>query len=987
MEECGAFLLKNANPQYFSHPDIPFIPDAWQKEVLEKIDENCSCLIVAPTSAGKSFISFYTISQVLKKHVTEDPTNIKKAKKKATDKEKVTSEENKPNSKGLQARVVFVAPTLPLCNQTIAVVRHRYNQNIQVGVFTAEYRFNVLSCEVLVCTPIIFEILLMSPSCEKWRENLKYVILDEIHYTSSNRRKGKIVATDEQEEDQEADRAMSDAYSRIFAILECPFLALSATVQNPENTRAWLQNIRNFCRIPGTQESQVHLLPSNYATLKRWVDLQSYVFISPAPRYDDVLQPFQLTQAPTTGKLCHLHPISFLRVQGETDFSSVSLSPLETMQLYDKIADVVGREKVPELDPENLRQQSRFIDTAQCAEYGRLLLTTLSQFSPEIRRSISKKFPFPFVREIEPPALAKNITTSETEKIGENIESKENSNSNNNNKNNNNSLKNEKANEIPKEYSSMRLKQKYHMAHLISHLLHSNMLPAIAFSDNTRFIESSFEEIVEYLEQLEAKFGKKPEITERFKKKDERSEREYQEEEEGEEERAMVDRRKLEREIKKQSLDARLEVVHTQVWPVDFNYSLRKRTDSLDSEGISYWVSRMLSKLDMKANNLYIRGLARGIAIYHSGVPKPYRDLVEALFRSGNIQFIISTQALAVGVNMPCKSVVFYTDSEYINKVEFEQMRGRAGRRGFDHAGNTIFCHFSLPRIASLLLSPMQPLLAIPALNIDSVLRAIILQSKVSDRSSVSRAVGRWLYTNPSMETLKEANPPAVFLFAIELLFRLHLINKQAHPVGLSGLVAHNFDVYPANYVVSYLIQLGALDRIVEPFRLTSNSSKEDRKQTLISLISIFAYVAARVVVKKDPNSPNQPTARVLPPLPDRVVTALVTYNSIISDCVSDCSLALHTTNLPAPLLDLVPPATLNSYAVDFFKYKSLQSIIKDNHLSDNYAYRLVSQFSGFLRKIKTAVAHGVSDQMHPLSRATTKLANKFYKYVDNIDY
>ena len=31
MEECGAFMLKDANSQYFSHPDIPFIPDAWQK--------------------------------------------------------------------------------------------------------------------------------------------------------------------------------------------------------------------------------------------------------------------------------------------------------------------------------------------------------------------------------------------------------------------------------------------------------------------------------------------------------------------------------------------------------------------------------------------------------------------------------------------------------------------------------------------------------------------------------------------------------------------------------------------------------------------------------------------------------------------------------------------------------------------------------------------------------------------------------------------
>jgi hypothetical protein len=66
-------------------------------------------------------------------------------------------------------------------------------------------------------------------------------------------------------------------------------------------------------------------------------------------------------------------------------------------------------------------------------------------------------------------------------------------------------------------------------------------------------------------------------------------------------------------------------------------------------------------------------------------------------------------------------------------------MRGRAGRRGFDHAGNTVFCHFSISRISSLLLSPMQPLLAIPALNTDSVLRAIVLQNQVSNKAGVAR--------------------------------------------------------------------------------------------------------------------------------------------------------------------------------------------------------------------------------------------------------
>ena len=61
---------------------------------------------------------------------------------------------------------------------------------------------------------------------------------------------------------------------------------------------------------------------------------------------------------------------------------------------------------------------------------------------------------------------------------------------------------------------------------------------------------------------------------------------------------------------------------------------------------------------------------------------------------------------LAQGINMHCRTAIFAHSSEYLNVLNFRQMSGRAGRRGYDELGKVIFVEVPSPRIKQLMSAP-----------------------------------------------------------------------------------------------------------------------------------------------------------------------------------------------------------------------------------------------------------------------------------------
>ena len=88
------------------------------------------------------------------------------------------------------------------------------------------------------------------------------------------------------------------------------------------------------------------------------------------------------------------------------------------------------------------------------------------------------------------------------------------------------------------------------------------------------------------------------------------------------------------------------------------------------------------------------RFLRHGIGLHHAGLLPRYRLLVEKLAQRGLLKVICGTDTLGVGVNVPIRTVLFTKLCKYdgekmrlLGVRDFQQIAGRAGRKGFDEQG------------------------------------------------------------------------------------------------------------------------------------------------------------------------------------------------------------------------------------------------------------------------------------------------------------
>ncbi|OHE94806.1 DEAD/DEAH box helicase [Colletotrichum orchidophilum] len=836
LAHCGPYLERS----FDSAPDrrVSFSPDAWQRRVLDAIDDEKSLFVVAPTSAGKTFISFYAMKKVLQNN--DDDV------------------------------LVYVAPTKALVNQIAAEVQARFSKSQHHdghsvwAIHTRDYRVNnPTGCQVLVTVPHILQIMLLAPSNAQnersWARRVKRIIFDEVHCIG-------------QAED-------GIIWEQLLLLAPCPIIALSATVGNPLEFKEWLagtQKVKGF-----DLEMIVHSA--------RYSDLRKFLYQPPPKLEFEGLEPVERLPIPgldaeagESSRFAFVHPVGSIINKNRETLDDASLEPRDCLRLW--LAMKESQDESYQIDP-SIKPE---LSLPQLAKKSDIIKWEASLKAQLWQWMQDTKSPSPKVFE----RLKTQRPTSEP------------------------SL--EKPEIVADVYGESSFS-------LLVDLRSRGALPAILFNYDRVGCEQIILKIVHLLEDAEQRYRNTS--SEWARKLAAYHKWQHQNDSKAVKKRINATRAtgasnsKEERHNAKDSgaapnqADLAREDAGREISPWEsfdpeaplpqYNFADTTKITITELEDRI----RSLENLGIKPR--LIDALRRGLGVHHAGMNRQYRQVVEMLFRKGYLTAVVATGTLALGLNMPCKTVVFAGDSAFLTALNYRQASGRAGRRGFDLLGNVVFHGIPHHRTMEIISSRLPDLRGQFPISVTLVLRLFGLLHSTKNSQYAINAVES-LLNQTRLFLGGPASQMAVkhhLRFSIEYLRRQQLLSQTGAPLNFSGLVGHLYFTENAVFALHSLLKEGYLHKLCGGI---DNPSKQE--ETILTLLTILCHLFCRIPCTKykdhewlDRVVLQSPSVVLLPSLPAEAETVLRGHNEETLEIFKTYVHTFIAQNLPDSPDDRLP--------------------------------------------------------------------------------
>lgn len=674
--------------------------DDWQIRVLKMIDKRQSVVICAPTSSGKTVISTYVASlgRALNKVGLSTDDSKKKEEKVIREDglEEYESDDDDEVSVAPKDRVLFVVPTEPLVWQVAAhFAKHILAGNVALVTNQLTYSPHKKKEEppaVVVGTPKALESALT-----KIRGNTASL---EGHFDMD---KSKLVGGFDHygwvvyDEIHSLDGEEGEALQRLIRLMNCNFLALSATVGNAEQLRTWMEEVRGqqlqvevinapvpppaggVAEKPTTRAEVMAMLDAADASRLvkmqehqgRFLNIQRHLWTSSSTGLQNALEGTSALKVGADGttslkvgsdaksdsadncSLQLLHPLSavtldFLRNDGFR-LSSLPMTPQDSYVMWRAMEKAYPAEAIAKVDPHHF-----------FANIDRITLQDSKVYEDHLKSHLE--------------TLA---TTHPTE-----------------------------TQSLLDKYQLADSAPDFDVCALALSLKEKQMHPCLIFHLNVFDLISLFRQLLEGLERRQ--FEKHPNHYTGL-----RSKAAGQKSEQENAAKQSATNKEMQDDIQAGFLESGGGVVDETAPHHEFCFCPCGPISYTEYNDICMEVQkRDKFQGDIKQHAL-MRALRRGIGFYINDHHfTAYRIAIMRLAMQGKLGIVLSDNSLAYGVNMPFRSCVFAGEmGGELDSLMAQQMAGRSGRRGLDTQGHLVYAGASASFVQDLMLARIPAIL------------------------------------------------------------------------------------------------------------------------------------------------------------------------------------------------------------------------------------------------------------------------------------
>lgn len=254
---------------------------------------------------------------------------------------------------------------------------------------------------------------------------------------------------------------------------------------------------------------------------------------------------------------------------------------------------------------------------------------------------------------------------------------------------------------------------------------------------------------------------------------------------------------------------------------------------------------------------------------------------------------------------MPARTCVFVGDNMWLNALAYRQMSGRAGRRGYDLIGHTVFMGVPEHKVHRLITAEVPFLRGNFGLNPTFIARQLMLREQCDDtvtrRSLVPMLIEPFFGFN---DDWRKSQIVEFFYFSVQHLVRAGWLDARGCARPLAGALAHLHDQEPANFAFFSLLASGALHQLCN---ISKTRSAADNETELLSVLAhLFARLPVHSALLMPVNLARSKSPIALPPLNDKVASVLDATDALALD--SFVRYAVSTARqLPARKDDALP--------------------------------------------------------------------------------